>query len=159
MRKRSITVFLSVYAALCIAYGVGSSVIMPDNSDIISAVEQTSFVESSASSNTKKADESESSVESAESSVNELIVSDQAESSAEPEPSFIESNETEQSETQIEEDNGDEYTETKPSLEEFLKSLRCSGCRHNCTLFSPRCMNGARKASQAENQYYQMYGE
>ena len=40
MRKRSITIFLSVYAALCIAYGVGTSVIMPDNTDIIAAAGQ-----------------------------------------------------------------------------------------------------------------------
>ncbi|MBQ1388199.1 MAG: hypothetical protein IIY78_01060 [Clostridia bacterium] len=44
-----------------------------------------------------------------------------------------------------------------PTLEEFLKNLRCSGCRHNCSLLSPRCMNGARKASQAGSEYYSMY--
>ena len=47
--------------------------------------------------------------------------------------------------------------EEKPTLEDFLRGLRCSGCRHNCSLLSPRCMNGARKASQAESQYNEMY--
>ncbi len=62
-----------------------------------------------------------------------------------------------QYEEQTEEESEDETVEDKPSLEEFLRGLRCSGCRHNCTLFSPRCMNGARKASQAESQYNEMY--
>ncbi len=176
MRKRSITVFLSVYAALCIAYGVGSSVIMPDNSDIIAEISQensqTDFsenhtvTESSADnmeSVIQKANEINSSENSAESSVNSSNESSETESSVQndnefnfPEQSVI-NNEVQQSEEQIEEDDGEEYAEEKPSLEEFLKSLRCSGCRHNCTLFSPRCMNGARKASQAESQYYQTY--
>ena len=180
MRKRSITVFLSLYAALCIAYGVGSSVIMPYNSDIIAAVGQesspTSYLKSDSKDNISETSKTESSVQksnelnssepSVESSVNSIDEISETESSiqnedrfisSEPELSFIESNEPEQSEEQIEEDDGDEYAEEKLSLEEFLKSLRCSGCRHNCTLFSPRCMNGARKASQAQTQYYEMY--
>ena len=151
MRKRSITIFLSVYAALCIAYGVGTSVIMPDNSDIIAAVGQESSQISYLISETSKTESSEPSVESSIDEVSET-------ESSEPEPSVIQNNDIQQSEEQIEEDDGEEYAEEKPSLEEFLKSLRCSGCRHNCTLFSPRCMNGARKASQAQSQYYEMYG-
>ena len=164
MRKRSITIFLSVYAALCIAYGVGTSVIMPDNTEIIAAVGQESSQISHLTSETSK---TESSAPSVESSVNSIDEISKTESSVqnedvfppvEPEPSVISDNEVQQSEEQIEEDDGEEYAEEKPSLEEFLKSLRCSGCRHNCTLFSPRCMNGARKASQAQSQYYEMYG-
>ena len=64
MRKRSITIFLSVYAALCIAYGVGTSVIMPDNSDIIAAVGQESSQISYLISETSKTESSEPSVES-----------------------------------------------------------------------------------------------
>ncbi len=148
MRKRSITIFLSVYAALCIAYGVGTSVIMPDNTDIIAAAGQESS--SSKSSSTPVIENSTNNdIESVIQKANEYKTS---------EPSVIEASDIQQSEEQIEEDNGDEYAEEKPSLEEFLKSLRCSGCRHNCTLFSPRCMNGARKASQAQTQYYELYG-
>ena len=164
MRKRSITIFLSVYAALCIAYGVGTSVIMPDNTEIIAAVGQESSQISHLTSETSKTESSEPSVESSVNSIDEIsetessIQNEDRFISSEPELSFIESNEPEQSEEQIEEDDGEEYAEEKPSLEEFLKNLRCSGCRHNCTLFSPRCMNGARKASQAQSQYYEMYG-
>ncbi len=148
MRKRSITIFLSVYAALCIAYGVGTSVIMPDNTDIIAAAGQENS--SSKSSSTPVIENSTNNdIESVIQKANEYKTS---------EPSVIEASDIQQSEEQIEEDNGDEYAEEKPSLEEFLKSLRCSGCRHNCTLFSPRCMNGARKASQAQTQYYELYG-
>ena len=150
MRKRSITIFLSVYAALCIAYGVGTSVIMPDNTEIIAAVgqetSQISYIKSDSSDNVSETGKTESSVQS------------DVFTPAEPEPSVISDNEVQQSEEQIEEDDGEEYAEEKPSLEEFLKSLRCSGCRHNCTLFSPRCMNGARKANQAQTQYYELYG-
>ena len=150
MRKRSITIFLSVYAALCIAYGVGTSVIMPDNSDVIAAVGQETsqilYIKSDSSDNVSETGKTESSVQS------------DVFTPAEPEPSVISDNEVQQSEEQIEEGDGEEYAEEKPSLEEFLKSLRCSGCRHNCTLFSPRCMNGARKASQAQTQYYELYG-
>ena len=179
MRKRSITIFLSVYAALCIAYGVGTSVIMPDNSDIIAAVgqesSQTSYLTSASDdvsetsrkeSSVQKANEVDFSEPSSESSANSIDEISETESSvqedvstpAEPEPSVIQNNDTEQSEEQIEKDDGEEYAEEKLSLEEFLKSLRCSGCRHNCILFSPRCMNGARKANQAQTQYYELYG-
>ena len=161
MRKRSITIFLSVYAALCIAYGVGTSVIMPDNSDIIAAVGQESSQISYLISETSKTESSEPSVESSIDEISKTESSVQNEdvfTPVEPEPSVISDNEVQQSEEQIEEDDGEEYAEEKPSLEEFLKSLRCSGCRHNCTLFSPRCMNGARKASQAQSQYYEIYG-
>ena len=174
MRKRSITIFLSVYAALCIAYGVGTSVIMPDNSDVIAAVgqetSQISYIKSDSSDNVSETESSvqntnelNSSAPSVESSIDEVSETESSVQSdvftpVEPEPSVISDNEEQPSEEQIEEDDGEEYAEEKPSLEEFLKSLRCSGCRHNCTLFSPRCMNGARKASQAQTQYYELYG-
>ena len=174
MRKRSITIFLSVYAALCIAYGVGTSVVMPDNTEIIAAVgqetSQISYIKSDSSDNVSETESSvqntnelNSSAPSVESSIDEVSKTESSVQTdvftpAEPEPSVISDNEVQQSEEQIEEDDGEEYAEEKPSLEEFLKSLRCSGCRHNCTLFSPRCMNGARKASQAQTQYYELYG-
>ena len=69
-------------------------------------------------------------------------------------------------EEEQEESSEDEYIEEQiepepdvPTLEDYLRNLRCSGCRHNCSLLSPRCMNGARKASNAESEYYQMYGQ
>ena len=73
-----------------------------------------------------------------------------------PETAVSEDDSIEESEEEI--NSEDEEEEDKPTLEEFLSGLRCSGCRHNCSLLSPRCMNGARKASQAESEYYETYG-
>jgi len=45
-----------------------------------------------------------------------------------------------------------------PTLQQFLSMMRCSGCRHNCSLLSPRCMKGRSKAQNAVSQYQQTYG-
>ena len=45
-----------------------------------------------------------------------------------------------------------------PSLTQFLSSLICGGCRHNCPLVSPRCMKGRAKAESATVEYYETYG-
>lgn len=160
MRKKSITVFLCVYAALCISYCVVSSGMVPDNDDIIavSAGIQTVSEATSFPSSDSKID----AYETKESSENDTVLSEQyntvTENSTEPPQETIQgSDDGQQSEEQTEEESEDESVEDKPSLEEFLRGLRCSGCRHNCTLLSPRCMNGSKKASQAESQYYQMY--
>ncbi|MBC3803303.1 hypothetical protein GH808_02440 [Acetobacterium fimetarium] len=44
-----------------------------------------------------------------------------------------------------------------PTLNEFLSQLRCGGCGKNCSLASPRCATGSRKAQQAEAQYDATY--
>ena len=45
-----------------------------------------------------------------------------------------------------------------PSLTEFLSTMICGGCRHNCSLVSPRCMKGRSKAESATVEYYEIYG-
>ena len=45
-----------------------------------------------------------------------------------------------------------------PSLTQFLSTLICGGCRHNCPLVSPRCMKGRAKAESATVEYYETYG-
>lgn len=45
-----------------------------------------------------------------------------------------------------------------PSLNEFLSAMICGGCRHNCSLVSPRCMKGRSKAQSATVEYYEIYG-
>ena len=45
-----------------------------------------------------------------------------------------------------------------PTLAQFLSTLRCGGCRHNCCLISPHCMKGRSKAQSATLQYQQTYG-
>ena len=45
-----------------------------------------------------------------------------------------------------------------PSLSQFLSTMICGGCRHNCPLISPRCMKGRTKAESATVEYYETYG-
>jgi len=45
-----------------------------------------------------------------------------------------------------------------PSLTEFLSTMICGGCRHRCSLLSPRCMKGRSKAESATVEYYEIYG-
>lgn len=45
-----------------------------------------------------------------------------------------------------------------PTLQQYLSLLRCSGCRHNCCLLSPRCMKGRTKQKNATAQYQTTYG-
>ena len=45
-----------------------------------------------------------------------------------------------------------------PTLSEFLSMMICGGCRHNCSLVSPRCMKGRSKAESATEEYYAIYG-
>lgn len=45
-----------------------------------------------------------------------------------------------------------------PSLTEFLSTMICGGCRHNCSLVNPRCMKGRSKAESATVEYYETYG-
>lgn len=45
-----------------------------------------------------------------------------------------------------------------PTLAQYLSTLRCGGCRHDCCLISPRCMKGRSKAQSATLEYRQTYG-
>ncbi len=45
-----------------------------------------------------------------------------------------------------------------PTLSQFLSNLICGGCRHNCPLIRPRCMEGRAKAESATVEYYEIYG-
>lgn len=192
MRKKSITVFLCVYAALCISYCVVSSAMVPGDNDFIAGAADIQTEESSSFENnylsSKKGTSSESNNTESydissgneisvpateESNENKTVLSEseennetplqdntETEDSIEPSEEIIqEYDDGQQYEEEIEEESEDEIVEEKLSLEEFLRGLRCSGCRHNCTLLSPRCMNGSRKASRAESQYYEIYGE
>lgn len=207
MRKKSITLLVCVYAALCISYTVVSSAMVPDSDDMIQTVSQDStstIAQSSSSDNSSGTAKEKSSVADTESSKavdsnsaydnndieNEVIeTTDNSDYENEDGTADIESygeedissdygaeeqdadsgianeipeqitesyDSDEDSQEQIEEE--DEYAQDKPTLEDYLRGLRCSGCRHNCSLLSPRCMNGARKASQAESAYYEAYG-
>lgn len=216
MRKKSITLLVCIYAALCISYTVVSSAMIPDSSDtLFTAVqessqtsaqnnpsegskstvkEKSSVSETESSSATSKNESSgaikdindteqendeyeitqtpEIIIEQSETKVSESDTNNEDENTYyyEPEDPYSSPSDTEEpseevidsysedEESQEEINDEDHYQEEKPTLAEFLSGLRCSGCRHNCSLLSPRCMNGARKASQAESTYYSTYG-
>ncbi len=206
MRKKSITLLVCVYAALCISYTVVSGAMVPDSDDIIQTVSQDSTSTKSRSSssdnssgtakekssdaetksskavdsNTASEDnnteteiiettdsseyESENNSDDVESYIEEDISSDYKEEQdtdsgmADEIPEQVIDSYYSEEDSQEQINDEDEYQEDKPSLSDYLSGLRCSGCRHNCSLLSPRCMNGARKASQAESAYYATYG-
>lgn len=56
--------------------------------------------------------------------------------------------------------SGDDTTgSSPPTLNQYLSALRCSGCRRNCLLINPRCMNGRSKAETATTAYYEQYSD
>lgn len=71
----------------------------------------------------------------------------------------------EKPESEEEEENKEEQADDAsapaaiPTLEDYLRGLHCGGCGRNCFLLNPHCMRGARKESQAESAYYELYGE
>lgn len=73
-------------------------------------------------------------------------------SSAQKEEPSVSRSESDSTSVQQETPSGD-----APTLQQFLSMMRCSGCRHNCSLLSPRCMKGRSKAQNAVVQYQQTY--
>lgn len=51
-----------------------------------------------------------------------------------------------------------EQAEDKPSLEEYLGNLICTGCGKRCSLLAPRCGKGDMQAQRAEEEYNSIYG-
>ena len=43
------------------------------------------------------------------------------------------------------------------SLEDYLSTLYCTGCGRHCSLLAPRCGKGEHQASQATDEYYEIY--
>ena len=193
MRKKSITAFIGVYIALCIAYGVkGRMTAIPmditetDNTEIVQRATETTVAFPTDGTAEKVQSEEKTTLNIGQNSVATEIstfVAQKEENTNIPTEIITETATVLQVTTEIPTENSyvgvkiEEQTEEQeelcaeaqiepetepvqniPTLEEFLKNLRCSGCRHNCFLFSPRCMNGARKASQAESEYHEMYG-
>ncbi len=184
MRKKSITAFVGVYAALCIGYGVaGRGLAKPgEDAQAVTSVREedgqaaTSVREEDGQAVTSTAEQDGQAATSAteeaeqeageEPPANEAFYISEHPSAAGSSVSDGEASakkvtgEAETFTVDDEEQEGeqiDEYAESKPTLEEYLGKLRCGGCRRNCLLLYPGCMNGARKASQAEAQYEQMY--
>ena len=51
----------------------------------------------------------------------------------------------------------EEQAEEKPSLEEYLGNLICTGCGKRCSLLAPRCRKGEMKSQSAMEDYEEMY--
>ena len=51
----------------------------------------------------------------------------------------------------------EEQAEEKPSLEEYLGNLICTGCGKRCSLLAPRCRKGEMQAQSAMEDYEEMY--
>lgn len=161
MRKKSLTLLGCVYAALCISYTAASSAMMPKSDEGLlyaeadSAPAAVQSIRTEENAGTAKPDSGSSAPDT---KTQETQDSPAVSEETFPESRFAEAivSTEESKEEQLSDE--DEYQEEKPSLSEYLRGLRCSGCRHNCSLLSPRCMNGSRKASQAESAYYEIYG-
>lgn len=154
MRKKTLAAIAAVYFVICFAYGAVSGINMPISSE---EATDTAAVTTVPETQTTTSEQTEAPEEQPE------IITEESTAAQTEEPRIIpEQTEPSYTETEpaYEEQQIEEYTEVTavPSLNEYLRGLRCSGCRHNCSLANPRCMNGARKASQAESDYYSLYG-
>lgn len=145
MRKKTIAAIFSVYFVICAAYGISRSAAQSDE-QTVQVTGQTAVQTSVQTSVSVPSTEDSGAKTTTKSSQQTAAVDDDDD---EPAPAV-----TAPSETTITQQTQPDA----PSLDEYLKKLRCSGCRHNCSLASPRCMNGRRKASNAESEYYSIYG-
>lgn len=75
-----------------------------------------------------------------------------------PEEEYIEDNGSDDGVEEWQEEPEQQSGGDVPSLSEFLSLMICGGCRHNCSLVSPRCMKGRSKAESATVEYYEIYG-
>lgn len=161
MRKKTLAAFAAVYTVICLTYGIIHGTNLPSSSET-EYVSETAVAETEAETQTTTV--TTTSPEIAEGYSSEEVTTQRRRSREQtstevPETTVTEAPET-YFETEPETEQIEEETEAAyvPSLNEYLQGLRCNGCRHNCSLANPRCMNGARKASQAESEYYSLYG-
>ena len=189
MKIKVIRTFFGAYLAICITYGALRTVIMPsvkdDNVTSPGSIEETtetvmyeteetgstmteSTEESTAASKEEFDDDSSfekrrrrKSWESEDDEETDITTRETETTTTVTEPSQTQK----ETEAEQEEDDKKKQTETTaakasvPTLDDYLKKLRCGGCGRNCSLINPRCMRGARKESQAETEYYELYGQ
>ena len=188
MKIKVIRIFFGAYLAICITYGALRTVIMPpvtdDNVNSPESIEETAetvMLETEEPGSTTTGLTEESTAASEEESDDDNSFERRRRNrwdSEDDEDIEIATHETEttttvtepsqtQEETETEQDEDDKKKQTEtsaakasvPTLEDYLRKLRCGGCGHNCSLLNPRCMRGARKESQAETEYYELYGQ
>lgn len=167
MRKKTLAAFAAVYTVICLTYGIIHGTNLPSSSET-EYVSETAVAETEAETQTTTVTTTSPEIaegySSEEEETSEEVTTQRRRSREQtstevPETTVTEAPET-YFETEPETEQIEEETEAAyvPSLNEYLQGLRCNGCRHNCSLANPRCMNGARKASQAESEYYSLYG-
>ena len=188
MKIKAIRIFFGAYLAICITYGALRTVIMPlvtdDNVNSPESIEETAetvMLETEETGSTTTGLTEESTAASEEESDDDNSFERRRRNrwdSEDDEDIEIATHETEttttvtepsqtQEETETEQDEDDKKKQTEtsaskasvPTLEDYLRKLRCGGCGRNCSLLNPRCMRGARKESQAETEYYELYGQ
>ncbi len=149
MRKKTLAAIAPVYTAICLSYGAFSGINLPI-ADSSSATEKSASVTSSA----LQSQTSESSDDPSTTGRKKRHGrgSGYEQSSTYEDGSGI--NSQEDAGTAI---TGDSTSDV-PTLNEYLKNLKCGGCGHGCNLLNPRCMRGARKQSSATEEYNEIYG-
>ena len=153
MRKKTIAAIFSVYFVICAAYGISRSVMQSSDTQSVQVTEQAAVQTSAQTTNSAQ---TSASAPSTENSGAQTTTKSSQQTTVEKDDDDNEQDAavTSQSETTITQQTQPDV----PSLDEYLSKLRCGGCRRNCSLASPRCMNGRRKASSAESEYYSLYG-
>ena len=156
MKIKVIRIFFGAYLAICITYGALRTVIMPsvtdDNVNSPESKEETAetlMLETEETGSTTTGLTEKSTAASEEESDDDNSFERRRRNrwdSEDDEDIEIATHET-------------ETTTTVPTLEDYLRKLRCGGCGNNCSLLNPSCMRGARKESQAETYYYELYGQ
>lgn len=145
MRKKTIAAIFSVYFVICAAYGISRSAAQSDT-QIVQITEQTAVQTSVQTSVSVPSTQDSGAKTTTKSSQQTTAVDDDDDEPASAVTAPSKTTVTQQTQPDV------------PSLDEYLKKLHCSGCRRNCSLASPGCMNGRRKASSAESEYYSIYG-
>lgn len=180
MKIKVIRTFFGAYLAICITYGALRTVIMPsvkdDNVTSPESIEETTEpvmyeTEETVSTTTEPTEEFDddsffdgrrrNSWDSEDDEETEVTTRETEAPTTTAEPPQTQK-ETEEEEDEEDEEKQTETTSAKasvPTLDDYLRKLRCGGCGRNCSLINPRCMRGARKESQAETEYYELYGQ
>lgn len=169
MKIKIIKQFFAAFAAVCIIYGSVATTytsyknVLAAQADIplaIAAREETTAAASGTDASTSAATQTTAAATSTETSATSTATSTATESVTAETPTAIKQEElTAAADTTAANQSQAVAVAVPvvPTLNEFLSQLRCGGCGKNCSLASPRCATGSRKAQQAEAQYDATY--
>ena len=172
MRKKTLSAIAAVYSVICLTYGTVHGINIPASSESVEDTEiietETTVVSTTVTESvtteltTNTSSERHNRKHRTTTSETEVTTKEGTDVQTETPEEVPDEIITEQTEPVYEEEEQqiEESTEAPdaPTLEEYLGKLKCGGCRHGCSLLNPRCMNGARKQSAAQSEYYSLYG-